>query len=194
MMCEIIQRALGAGIALALATAACATSVPSLTFEELTDKSAFVLTGQVNRSWTAWDNEHKFIWTYYEIGVTSVQKGAPGPNVVVSEPGGVVGDRGMSIPGSVAYAPGDRVALFLQRMPNGYLRTTGWGQGKYVIDPSGHLHVDTSLRGLEVVHAVKAGVATPPGTSLRALDGISVAELGVRVSARVRAQRQAAAK
>jgi hypothetical protein len=156
-------------IVLVIASQAGATSVPSLTFEELTDRSEVILAGQIARSWSDWDSEHKFIWTHYELRVSSTQKGVPGSTVVVSEPGGVVADRGMAIAGSVQYGPGDSVAVFLQRMPNGYLRTTGWGQGKYMIDKTGHLHAAGSLRTLE---------------------GISVEDFRVRVAARVAALHQ----
>src|SRR5882762_8579323 len=78
-----------------------ATSVPALSFEELTDHSQLIVAGEVTRTWTAWDANHKFIWTHHELNVASAQKGAAGSTVVVSEPGGVVGDRGMAIAGSV---------------------------------------------------------------------------------------------
>jgi hypothetical protein len=173
-----------------LSSIADATSVPGLTFEELTDRSEVIVTGEVARSWSDWDSAHKFIWTHHELSVSSTQKGSPGSTVVVSEPGGIVGDRGMAIAGSVTYRPGDQVAVFLQRMPNGYLRTTGWGQGKYALDKTGRLHAE--LTGVEIVQA--GSKAASAGTSLRALDGIGIAELRSRVSARVAAQRQGSTK
>ncbi len=165
-----------------------ATSVPRLSFEAMTDRSELVLSGEITRSWTDWDSEHKFIWTHHEVAVLSSQKGAPASTVVFSEPGGVVGNRGMAIAGSVAYRAGDRVVVLLERMPNGYLRTTGWGQGKYSLDKAGRLHADESLHGTEVLNAQ---TAPPSETSLRSLDGMSVTELRARVAARVRSQRQA---
>ena len=127
-------------LALMILPQALATSVPSLTFDELTDRSEVIVAGRITRSWSDWDSERKFIWTHYELSVSSVHKGAARTAVTVSEPGGVVGGRGMRIAGSVEYSPGDQVAVFLQRMPNGYLRTAGWGQGKYLVDKAGHLH------------------------------------------------------
>jgi hypothetical protein len=164
-----------------------ATSVPRLSFEAMTDRSELVLSGQITRSWTDWDAEHKFIWTHHEIAVSSAQKGAPGSTVIVSEPGGMIGDLGMSVAGSVAYAPGDHVAVFLERMPNGYLRTAGWGQGKYTVDKMGRLHGDGSLAGIDVLTA-QSGPAS--GTSIRSLDGMTVAEFRARVAARVQSHRQ----
>jgi hypothetical protein len=192
---EIQRSACSLLVALLFACNASATSVASLTFEELTDHSELIVSGQITRSWADWDSEHKFIWTHYELSVSSVQKGAPGATVELSEPGGVVGDRGMAIAGSVQYSPGDQVAVFLERMPNGYLRTTGWGQGKFAVDQTGHLHADASLRGIEVVKADQGGKSNPAAeTSLRTLDGITIGELRARVMARVAAQRQGSGK
>ena len=159
-----------------------ATSVPELTFEELTDTSNAIATGQVMRSWTAWDAEHKYIWTHYQLSVTSVKKGASADVVEFAEPGGVVDGVGMAIAGSVSYQPGENVLIFLQRMPNGYLRTTGWGQGKYVVDGAGRLHAAASLRGLEIVDGKSASAAPAPS-----LGGMTGTEASRRIAARVRA-------
>jgi hypothetical protein len=88
----------------------------------------------------------------------------------------------------VVYQVGDRVLVFLQRMPNGYLRTTGWSQGKYIVDSSGRLHAETSLRGLEIVSAQKGAPLTQPATPLLTLDGMNVTELRGRISARLQKQ------
>ncbi|HWF08128.1 MAG TPA: hypothetical protein VG297_06680 [Bryobacteraceae bacterium] len=182
-----------------LAVTAGATSVPSLTFEELTDQSELVVSGQITRTWSDWDSEGKFIWTHHELAVASTQKGAAESTVIVSEPGGIVGDRGMSIAGAVTYRPGEQVVVFLQRMPNGYLRTAGWGQGKYTVDSASRLHPgnlgsEGSMRSLELVPADRGVQSTARGTSLGSLEGISIADLRTRVAARVAAQRQRSTK
>lgn len=162
-------------------TAASATSVPSLSFEELTDRSETIVAGQINRAWADWDAEHKYIWTHYELAVTSVLKGSPAGTVVVSEPGGVVGLHALTIAGAPAYYAGEKVVVFLQRMPNGYLRTTGWAQGKFTVDTAGILHADGPASRLTVVDTN----GRPSGTSLRALNGITVAQLRGLVAARL---------
>jgi hypothetical protein len=181
--------------AVLIASNAAATSVPSQTFEELTDRSELVVSGQIARSWSDWDSEHKFIWTHYELKVSSIQKGAALSTVVFSEPGGEVGDRGMAVAGSVGYRPGEQVAVFLERMPNGYLRTTGWGQGKYTVDNTGHLHPEVSQRGSEFVQVDQSVRSRPTaGTPIRTLDGITVGELRTLVAARVTAQHLASTR
>lgn len=158
-----------------------ATTVPSLSFEQLTDQSALVVAGQINRSWSDWDAEHKYIWTHYELAVASALKGSPASTVVVSEPGGVVGLHALTIAGAPVYGIGEQVLIFLQRMPNGYLRTTGWSQGKFELDKSGRLHSQTPPGGLELVDGKSRAVAT----SLRSLDGISLAQMRGLVAARL---------
>jgi hypothetical protein len=188
MMCRIRRGAYSLSIALIIASNAGATTVPGLSFEELIDHSELIVAGQVTRSWTDWDSEHKFIWTHYELSVASVQKGTPESTVVLSEPGGNVGIQGMAVAGAVVYQVGDRVLVFLQRMPNGYLRTTGWSQGKYALDDSGRLHAETSLRGPEVINAQKGAAPTQPATPLLSLEGMNLTELRGRISARLQKQ------
>jgi hypothetical protein len=163
-----------------------ATIVPSLSFEALTERSELIVTGQIAREWADWDSAHKFIWTHYDLTVSGALKGSPGATVVLSEPGGAVGIQGMAVAGAVVYQPGERVLVFLQRMPNGYLRTTGWSQGKYTVDSAGRLHAAGSIGGPEVVTMQKAVTAQTP---LRVLEGMTVSELRARIAAlRGRAQ------
>jgi hypothetical protein len=161
-----------------------ATTVQSLSFGELTDRSDLIVSGAVTRTWSDWDAEHKFIWTHNELTVSTTLKGTAGKTVVVSEPGGIVGIQGMTVAGTSVYRAGDKVVLFLSRMPNGYLRTTGWGQGKYSLDDEGRIHADTSLRTLEI--SAGAGSAAE---SLQTLNGMTLSDLTARVRARTQAGR-----
>lgn len=172
-------------ICLLWASNAAATSVPALSFEQLTDHSELVVTGEITRTWSDWDSEHKFIWTHYELSVAAAQKGSPSSAVVLSEPGGVVGIQGMSIAGAVTYQTGEKVLVFLQRMPNGYLRTTGWSQGKFELDANGRIHSTAPLGGLEIVTAAGSPKAV---TSLRTLNGITVDDLRARIAAHIKSQ------
>jgi hypothetical protein len=173
---------------LLIALAAAATSIPRLSFEELTDHSEIIVSGRIVRSWCDWDTDHRFIWTHYELRISAAHKGSPPQTVVVSEPGGVLGDRGMSIADAVSYQPGEQVVVFLERMPNGYLRTTGWGQGKYTLDTAGRLRAGASLRGSDLIRTTTAG------TPLQTLDGMSVARLHARIRFRLQSQQQRRAK
>ena len=166
------------------------TIVPRLSVEDLIDRSDVVVAGEVTRSWAAWDASHKYIWTHHDVAVSSSLKGAAGSSVELAEPGGAVGAEGMTISGSVAYQVGDKVVVFLQKMPNGYLRTAGAGQGRFALDSAGKIH-GASPTSVEFIES-SAGSAS--ATRLEALNGLSVNELAVRIAARIRqsAQRQGA--
>ena len=61
---------------------------PRVTAEELTAQSQVILEGEIVRSWAAWDPEHKYIWTDYEVSVTERLRGSAGGTFTISEPGG----------------------------------------------------------------------------------------------------------
>lgn len=167
-------------IPLALIPPALATSIPRLSFEQLCDASESIVSGRITQSWTAWDSEHKYIWTHYRIAVTDSAKGPRTGSLEFAEPGGALGGQVQSIADTVTYAPGEHVAVFLARMPNGYLRTTGWAFGKYTVDENGRLHSHGSV-GAEVIEPGKAA-----GTPVRTLEGVDFSELKRRVAARTR--------
>ena len=174
------SRLLGAAFGLLFVCSAGATSVPRITFNELTDKSEVIAAGQVTRTWSDWDATHKYIWTHYELAVSSAYKGAAASRVVISEPGGIVDGIGMLVAGAVGYTPGDQVFVFLERMPNGYLRTTGWGQGQYRVDSRGLVHASESLREENI---------TGGANSLGTLEGSRMTDLAGKVAARIRVQK-----
>jgi hypothetical protein len=182
MFTTVRRMSLVASLALALLPVTRATTIPRLTFEQLTDGSEIVAAGRITGSWAAWDSDRRYIWTHYSLSVTDLAKGIRASSVEFAEPGGAVGDRVMSIAGTVTYGVGDRVVVFLSRMPNGYLRTTGWAQGKYMLDVNGILH-GSAIIGAEAMDARQPAA----GASLRTLEGIEFADLKQRVAARVRA-------
>ena len=139
--------------------------------EVISSRTSVIRACDVTRSWTEWDSEHKYIWTHYELAATSAYKGvaATGSLVEFAEPGGALDGKVMMIEGAVNYGPGDQVVVFLSRMPNRYLRTTGWAQGKYEVDTAGRLHGSAAV-----------------GDALRSLEGMNVTELRQRIAARLR--------
>lgn len=169
-----------------------ATTLPRLSFEQLTDDSDRIVSGRITRTWSAWDAGHRYIWTHYEVAVDAAHKGAASSTLEIAEPGGIVGDRGMTIAGSVHYTPGENVVVFASRMPNGMLRTTGWGQGKYGVDRSGLLHADTALRSAELVDTKLQRNVGLQATPLRSLEGMTVRELSARIAARVQTTQRSA--
>jgi hypothetical protein len=168
-------------ILLAGAAVCCASTIPRMSLEEIIDQSEIIAAGQVLKSSSAWDRSRQFIWTHYEIAVHDVTKGNRTQTLVVSEPGGAVDGLTQYIPGTVTFQAGEAVALFLYRTPIGYLRTVGWGQGKFTITPEQKVYSDFA-------HLELAGTKTA-GTPVGSLNGLSVSEFKMRVTRLARSRK-----
>jgi hypothetical protein len=162
--------------------AAQATLVPALSLRGLIDQSEIIVHGKVTRSWAAWDSAHKYIWTHYRLEIIDRVKGNSGASVTVSEPGGSLDGVNMSISGAPNYGIGETAIVFLYRTPVGYLRATGYGQGKYTVTPE--MRVRTNRKGLELLPRDSAS-----GASLTSLEGLSVADFKARVRDAIRSGR-----
>jgi hypothetical protein len=146
-----------AGLLFILAAAACfASSYPKLSLNELVSQSETIVSGTVLSSSTAWDSEHRFIWTHTQIKINGTLKGKSQAVITVSEPGGTADGMTMQIPGATVYTPGENVHVFLYRTPLGYMRTTGYGQGKFAVSADGRVHADKNLAGVETVDGLTA--------------------------------------
>ena len=163
-----------ATVLLLLAVRSQATVVEKINFEDLVSRSEQIVVGRVQRQWVSWGPEKRFIWTRTEVSVESVLKGQPARTITVSEPGGELDGQRMVVAGAVSYATGERVTLFLHRMPTNDLRTVGWTQGKFLIADDGRIHpaqtADLSLLAKKT-----------SGTDISKLDGATVSELRSRV-------------
>jgi len=161
-----------------------ATMVPRMSLEEVVDASESIVHGTVARTWSAWDEGHKYIWTHYEIQVADKLKGSAPDTIVVSEPGGVVGETELQIVGTPRYEKGEEVVLFAERTPLGYLRTCGWGQGKFSVvrsAPSGTITVRTAAKGIQVVDRPSATESKPKGTPLGEVNGLELEQFKTQV-------------
>jgi hypothetical protein len=153
------------------------TSIVQVSLEEAVHHADWIVSGEVVRNWCGWDSAHRFIWTHTEIAVSEKWKGDAGLTVTVSEPGGVVDDKGMAIAGMVRYTPGEHVVVFLYRTPIGLIRTVGLAQGKLVVDGQGMVHA--SPAGAPVVHVAGTQAA---GTSIGELEGNSLSAVRTRIA------------
>jgi hypothetical protein len=146
-----------------------ATTVPEMSFDEVVARSAVIVHGKVVRSRSSWDPERTAIWTHYDIQVRTRLKGGPGAIVTVSEPGGEVDGKRMQIVGAPRYEIGDEVVVFATETPIGYLRTCGWGQGKFEVRASREGASQRVVRASPLgVQLMRPGSAEVP---VAALDG-----------------------
>lgn len=171
------------------------TQVPRMSLEEVVDASESIVHGTVVRTWSAWDDDRKYIWTHYEVEIVDDLKGAVSGALVVSEPGGTVGETVLQVAGAPRYEVGDEVVLFAQRTPLGYLRTCGWGQGKFRVERAGkgaEATVHGGTKGVQLVNRPAARLSTTRDrTPLAAVHGLDLEQFKTRVREMV-AKRSAA--
>lgn len=115
-------------------------SVIPLTFEELTQKSKHVITGEVTglRSYRApFHDLGEVIFTDVTVRIDRVLKGAPAGNeITIQVLGGEIGTHFQLCLESPRYTLGEKVLIFARDYHHA-LWNTGWSQGKYALDPSG---------------------------------------------------------
>ncbi len=164
-----------------------ATTVEELSFDEVVARSAAIVHGKVVGSRTSWDPERVAIWTHYDIQVRAALKGGPGSILTISEPGGEVDGKHMQIAGAPRYQIGEEVVVFAAETPIGYLRTCGWGQGKFQVLPA------AGAASGRVVQRAPLTVRTLSTGGERAVspdDGRDLAAFLARVRALVASQRR----
>jgi hypothetical protein len=161
-------------IGLSLGSAIQASTVPRLAFEELTRSAGRIAHARCVRTSAFLDPESGMIWTQNYFEVEEMLKGqAEAHQLVVTEPGGVVGNLGQAVSGAPRFKPGDEAVLFLAQTKGGKWRVRGWGQGNYRVtrDPAtGESLVQPDLAGLELVETA-APAAQDTGAAMRRQGG-----------------------
>lgn len=95
-----------------------------------------VVHGVVRRVESRWSGDGMRIVTDVEIQVTESLKGQPGGTVLVTQPGGRVGDVGQVVHGLASFAEGEEVVVFLQKRGARAFRVSAMAQGKYQVQRS----------------------------------------------------------
>ena len=119
-----------------VATSAMAATFVVPTDEELIVKANAIATGTVEGSFV--QEVNGTIETIYEIRADRRLKGAIRPDELlrVVANGGIIGDRGLLVPGEAHYRQGERVLVFLSRDDRGRWRTTDHTLGRFVFRTS----------------------------------------------------------
>ena len=166
---------------LLLSLAASATTMLRADLPELAQKSDTIVHGTVRRVESRWSGDGRRILTDVEIQVTEALKGQAGSTVLVTQPGGRVGDIGQRVSGLASFTPGEEVVVFLERRGTQAFRLSGMAQGKYqvqrteggkgamavpeptgdvlLLDPDTRQPTDSSLRSLSLPE-LKAAIRT----------------------------------
>ena len=168
------------------AATAFGTVVPRLSVDDLVQGSEFIVQARVVRTWAAWDQSHKYIWTHQELAIQDSMKGAATRTIVVSEPGGSLQGLTQYIAGTPRFLPDEDVVVFLYRTPLGLLRTSGFAQGKFAIRRlagDSQNRVYTNLEGLSLAElpGKTRSSAGALSSTVRQFDGLSLVEFKARI-------------
>ncbi len=123
-------------VALLIARAAVASIVLPLTRDALIDQSQVVVIGRVVAIASAVDPAVNEIYTYVTVQPSEILKGLSGNGpLVIKLLGGLVGNRGVHVPGQPRFSIGEEALLFLgTRLRDRSLVTMGMWQGKWSIE------------------------------------------------------------
>lgn len=122
-------------LAVLTAAMANATTLLALDVPALTRGSAVVVRATVRSVEARWTKDGGRIMTDAVLEVTEPWKGAPARQITVMQPGGVVGEIGQLVHGTVRFTVGEDVVVFLEPRGDRYL-LTGMLQGKFKVETS----------------------------------------------------------
>lgn len=122
-------------LSLLLAGTAHSTTLLALNVAQLTRNSSTVVRAKVLSSEARWTQDKARIITDTRLSVMETWKGTHQAEVLVMQPGGVVGDIGQRVHGTAQFSVGEEVVLFLESRGERFL-LTGMIQGKFVVEAS----------------------------------------------------------
>jgi hypothetical protein len=117
-------------VAFLLTSAASATVFQPTSDRQLVDRSEAVVVATV-RDAASRVRADGYVVTDYRLDVEQTLKGTATGTITVTEVGGAAGERFTFIADSAAYAPGERVMVFLKKRADGTYFTTSMAMGKF---------------------------------------------------------------
>ncbi|HLK12777.1 MAG TPA: thrombospondin type 3 repeat-containing protein [Candidatus Binatia bacterium] len=133
--------------ALAAAATTHATTFVAMSEHALARAADAIVLGRVQRLESVADRDGA-ISTLVSVEVERTYKGAHHDLIVLRQPGGSVGGRGLWIAGSPRFAIGERNLLFLSVARDGSVRTTDYGLGQFQIVSDGAGGAPVAMRTL----------------------------------------------
>ena len=95
-----------------------ATVVIDETIEDMARAATVVVRGRVLQVQPQLEESSGRIYTYADIQVMEVFKGAGTGSILVKSPGGEIGNRGTAVAGAAKFVSGQDTVLFLEQAPN----------------------------------------------------------------------------
>lgn len=156
-----MHRSMALGLLLAFlpvgASTVKATTMVELPLDRMIEEAESVFVGKVESTGTrmAVLEGRATPMTITRFRVTRWLKGGDGEVVSIREPGGVWARGSYRVEGTPRYAVGEEVVVFLERDPEGHLRTYGRVQGKFVVKPANEIAPKTVVRDFAGVGLVR---------------------------------------
>ena len=108
--------------------------VEKLTLKELVAQSDWIVIGTVTGKESQWTADHSRIFTSVTVSVEEWVKGGPGENeIVITTPGGQVGEAFEWEEDAAGFEEGERVLVYLRLNDDGTASVFGGWQGKFVV-------------------------------------------------------------
>jgi hypothetical protein len=151
-----------------------ATTVVPMSVEELTAAADSVVEARALSSWSQWNPEHTIIFTYTQFQVIKTLKGSLPQQIVVKQPGGIVGAYGQRVPGVRQFQSGESTVLFLRPSAanDGSHVVVGLMQGNFrmYLAHNGERAVSNGVRGVSEFTDRSARVYTGSAMTLQSLE------------------------
>jgi hypothetical protein len=112
----------------------CQAQLKQMSARDLTQESTDILYGKCSDIKSEWDNEQNIIYTYITVIPEAFVKGNQNPEIVITVPGGRVGNIIYEVSEMPVFEPGEEVFTFLWKHPSGKNLVTGGYLGKLKIE------------------------------------------------------------
>ncbi len=125
-----------AALAALTALPAFATTLLAVDFNTLARSSDAIVVGKVSKVEPRMSKDGHRISTYITVEVADALKGAKADTVEIVQQGGIVGDIGQKVAGTVPLQAGDEIVGFLERHGPARFMFTGMAQGVFRVERS----------------------------------------------------------
>ena len=120
-------------MAAAAVSAARATTMVSLSMDQLTQASSDIVRARVVNQSSEWNASHTQIVTITTMGVSETLKGNAPSTIQIRQLGGRVGNMMVVIPGDITFRPQREYILFLEPARDATYNVVGMSQGAYPV-------------------------------------------------------------
>ena len=143
-----------------------ATTMVSMSMEQLTQASSDIVQARVVNQVSEWNATHTQIVTITTLEVSQTLKGNTASTVQIRQLGGTVGNMTVSVPGDVALRPQSEYVLFLEPADGANYHVVGMTQGAYPVYQDAMSHEERVVLPLNQaqIQSMVSGGGNPAGT------------------------------